>query len=108
MPIELSKKKNLQTQVATQIIIHTMVFLSKQTKAKHFFFHHPSTMPPHEHDRRPDPTLILQGVCHVQPSKHGLGNDYPITPLDSEELKDRDKSKRMIEIFFFFKTYIYS
>ena len=60
-------------------------------------------MPPHEHDRRPDPTLILQGVCHVQPSKHGLGNDYPITPLDSEELKDRDKSKRMIEIFFFLK-----
>ena len=55
-------------------------------------------MLPCEHDC-PDPILILQGVHHVQPSKCGLGNDYPITPLNFEELKDRDRSKRMLEIY---------
>ena len=37
-------------QAATQTIIHTMVFLSKQTKAKQKFFPLPMTMPPHGHD----------------------------------------------------------
>ena len=63
-------------------------FLGKQTLAKQFFFR-PSTMP-REHDR-PDPNLIIQGGRRVQPSKRGLGNDYPVTPL--EELRERDKSK---------------
>ena len=66
MPIELSKKKTLQMQVATQTIMHTMVFLSKQTKAKQFFSPCPTTMLPHEHDC-PDPNLIIQGVHCVQP-----------------------------------------
>jgi hypothetical protein len=48
---------------------------------------------PCEHDH-PDPNLIIQGTCHVQPSKRGLGNDYPVTPL--EELRERDKCKRII------------
>ena len=39
-----------------------------------------------EHDQ-PDPTLIVQGSHHVQPSKRGLGKDYPTTPL--EELRER-------------------
>lgn len=46
---------------------------------------------PREHDR-PDPNLIVQGARRVQPSKRGLGRDYPVTPL--EELKERDQSKR--------------
>ena len=66
MPIELSKKKTLQMQAATQTIMHTTAFLSKQTKAKQFFFPRPTTMPPHEHDC-PDPNLIIQGVRCVQP-----------------------------------------
>ena len=45
---------------------------------------------PREHDR-PDPNLIIQGACRVQPSKRGLGKDYPVTPL--EELRERDKGK---------------
>jgi hypothetical protein len=49
---------------------------------------------PRERDR-PDPHLIIEGARRVQPSKRGLGNDYPITAL--EELKERDKSKRIIE-----------
>jgi len=48
---------------------------------------------PRERDR-PDPNLIIQGARRVQPSKRGLGHDYPITPL--EELRERDKSKRII------------
>jgi hypothetical protein len=48
---------------------------------------------PREHDR-PDPNLIIQGARRVQPSKRGLGKDYPVTPL--EELRERDKSKYMI------------
>jgi hypothetical protein len=48
---------------------------------------------PHEHDR-PDPNLIIQGTHCVQPSKYGLGNDYPVTPL--EELRERDKCKQII------------
>jgi hypothetical protein len=42
----------------------------------------------------PDPNLIIQGAHRVQPSKHGLGNDYPVTPL--EELRERDKCKEII------------
>ena len=44
-----------------------------------------------EHDQ-PDPTLIVQGSRRVQPSKRGLGRDYPTTPL--EELRERVKSKK--------------
>jgi hypothetical protein len=58
---------------------------------------------PRERDR-PDPNLIIQGARRVQPSKRGLGHDYPITPL--EELRERDKSKRII-ILKKVKTYIY-
>jgi hypothetical protein len=76
-------------------------FLGKQTLAKQFFFR-PSTMP-REHDR-PDPNLIIQGGRRVQPSKRGLGNDYPVTPL--EELRERDKSKWMTVKKSVFKTYI--
>ena len=53
-------------QAATQTIIHTTAFLSKQTKVKQKFSPCPTTMPPHEHDC-PDPNLITQGVRHVQP-----------------------------------------
>ena len=53
-------------QAATQTIIHTMVFLSKQTKAKQKISPCPTTMPPREHDC-PDPNLIIQGVRRVQP-----------------------------------------
>ena len=56
------------------------------------FFIRPSTMPGHEHDR-PDPNLIVHGSRRPQPSKRGLGNDYPITPL--EELRERDKCKQI-------------
>ena len=49
-------------------------------------------MPLREHDR-PDPNLIIQGARRVNPSKRGLGNDYPVTPL--EELRERDKSKQI-------------
>jgi hypothetical protein len=61
--------------------------------AKQIFFH-PSTMPPSREHDRPDPNLIIQGARRVQPSKRGLGKDYPVTPL--EELRERDKSKRTI------------
>lgn len=47
-------------------------------------------MPPKEHDR-PDPNLIIHGSRRVQPSKRGLGIDYPMTPL--EELNERQQSK---------------
>ena len=46
----------------------------------------------HEEHDQPDPTLIVQGSHHIQPSKCGLGRDYPTTPL--EELWERDKSKK--------------
>ena len=49
----------------------------------------------HKHDQ-PDPNLIIPGSRHVQPSKHGQGRDYPITPL--EELKEREKSKQINDI----------
>ena len=50
-------------------------------------------MPRKEHDR-PDPNLIIHGSRRVQPSKRGLGIDYPITPL--EELNERQQSKLTI------------
>jgi len=43
-----------------------------------------------EHDP-PNQTLIIEGSRHLQLSKCGLGNDYPITPL--EELKQREKGE---------------
>lgn len=46
---------------------------------------------PRKHDR-PDPNLIIEGSRRVQPSKRGMGRDYPITPL--EALRERDKSKQ--------------
>jgi hypothetical protein len=63
--------------------------LQSKLKPNNFFFR-PSTMP-REHDR-PDPNLIVQGARRVQPSKRGLGKDYPVTPL--EELKERDLSEQ--------------
>ena len=63
----------------------------KRFSTKQFFFS-PSllTMARGEHDQ-PDPTLIVQGSRRVQPSKRGLGRDYPTTPL--EELQERVKRK---------------
>jgi hypothetical protein len=46
-----------------------------------------------EHDR-PDPTLIISGSCRPQPSKRGLGMDYPMTPL--EELNERHHQGKVI------------
>jgi hypothetical protein len=59
---------------------------------------------PHEHDH-PDPNFIIQGTHHVQPSKRGLGNDYPVTSL--EELREREKCKQIIVKKRVLKTYIY-
>ena len=47
-----------------------------------------------EHDR-PDQNLIITGARRVQPSKRGLGEDYPITLVEERLLEERNKSKRM-------------
>jgi hypothetical protein len=57
-----------------------------------FFFFQLPAMARGEHDR-PDPTLILHEPRRVQPSKRGLGIDYPRTPL--EELNERNQGKRL-------------
>jgi hypothetical protein len=71
----------------------TIQIMAKQNNYGRFFFPFRSSIMPREHDR-PDPQLIIHGARRVQPSKRGLGEDYPITPM--EELRERDKSKQLI------------
>ena len=91
---------NLGGQIQIITLWQLKIFLGKPTLAKLFFFHL-STMPC-KHDC-PDPNLIIQDAHCVQPSKRGLGNDYPVTPL--EELRERDKCKWIIVKKRAFDTY---
>ena len=47
-----------------------------------------------EHDR-PDPSLIVEGTRRTNPSKRIQGDDYPITPLEELELRERSNLKGM-------------
>ena len=40
-----------------------------------------------EHDR-PDQNLIIIGARRVQPSKRGLGEDYPVTLVEERLLEE--------------------